>query len=401
MNSIVAVFVGLIACGPVRHSATKATSATTVGPNKVEKTVRYRPSPEPTAAHAELVLGALPNATWDSGLLSATQELVSLATSRTAIFSPDAVSTVTANAGFPGQPRFVRKLNGGAFPESLINQAAAVHGDIDVALVSRVYGDGAVMWVLAWAPHVAEIDPLLQHIALDDTLSVRVDFPSSQQSRLYVASPDGPVEEISLTSGVSRYVDLFHSPGEWRLEVVGQVNGNTKMAHLFSVFVDSEQSKPSMLPSGKPEVANPSTAEKWLYGAVNEVRKDHGLVPLKRFELFEPIAREHSALMASANKVAHKISNVAVGVEKRASEIAHPRAVFHENVVASLTAKDALDLIVDSPAHLKNLLCEKCTHVSIGASIEPVLNRIPRLFVTVEVVEMNEGEPRAIDHYNR
>ena len=54
-----------------------------------------------------------------------------------------------------------------------------------------------------------------------------------------------------------------------------------------------------------------------------------------------------------------------------------------------------------SPAHLKNLLCERCTHASIGASLEPVLDRIPRLFVTWELLEFPQGPPREIDDYNR
>ena len=37
----------------------------------------------------------------------------------------------------------------------------------------------------------------------------------------------------------------------------------------------------------------------------------------------------------------------------------------------------------------------------IGATLEPVLDRVPRLFVTWELLEFQQGPPREIDDYNR
>ena len=118
------------------------------------------------------------------------------------------------------------------------------------------------------------------------------------------------------------------------------------------------------------------------------------------FPLFEGLAREHSALMGHTGLVAHDLPGHGT-VSRRAAEFAHPRAEHHENVAAAPTAQDAMRLVELSPAHLKNLLCESCTHVAIGASLEPVLDRLPRLFVTWELLEFPIGPPREIEDYNR
>ena len=104
--------------------------------------------------------------------------------------------------------------------------------------------------------------------------------------------------------------------------------------------------------------------------------------------------------MGHTGIVAHSLPGYG-NVEKRAAAFAHPRAEHHQNVAGAPSAKDALAMVRLSPAHLKNLLCERCTHASIGASLEPVLDRIPRLFITWELLEFPQGPPREIDDYNR
>ena len=81
--------------------------------------------------------------------------------------------------------------------------------------------------------------------------------------------------------------------------------------------------------------------------------------------------------------------------------MAHPGARHHEDVAAAATADAALALVADSPGHLRNLLCEACTHASIGVALEPVLDRPPRLFVTWELLEFPQAPPQEIHHNNK
>jgi hypothetical protein len=351
---------------------------------------------------ARWVLDSVGDAQWDHALLGAVQNLVGAA-HPTGLLGPRATSVALSRSGYPGQARFSRLINDGERPAVLLLPAiqAAAQGKIDVAIGSRHYADGRVLWILGWAPHKAELEPIRRDIPLDGGIALRVDLVHRSEARLFVDRPHAGVEELAITSGVSRWVEGFHTPGEYRLEVVAARGGVSEVVLLFSLFVESEVPQMQRLP-GPPEAApDPAKAETRLYELVNQTRKAHGLAPVARFPLFEGLAREHAALMAHTGLVAHRLPGVTEGVEAKAAAFAHPRASHFENVAAAASAEDAHALIEDSPAHLANLLCASCSHVTIGAALEPVLDRVPRLFVTWELLEFPQGPSREIDHYNR
>jgi len=349
----------------------------------------------PPGPLGERLVSALPKATWDAGLACATEQLLMLSTGRASRIDPVSAAGASARCGFPGQARFARLLNGGAFPDELISRL--VSDPIDVALARRTYGDGVTLWIIGWGPHVADIDPLPRDLPLDGTLPVTISGVRPGELRLFHAPPHGPVEELGLTRDVVRWVDGFHTPGPHRLEVVleGQV------AHLFTVYVDGPPPPGTPLRSTSAAAPDPVAATETLYDALGVLRQEAGLPGVERFSLFEPVAREHAALMAASGVVAHRIPDVTNGVPTRAADLAHPRARHHENVAAAASAQEALFLVADSPGHLRNLLCDACTHAAIGVALEPVLERTPRLFVTWELLEFPQGPPRKIDHYNR
>lgn len=366
--------------------------------------VRFRPG-APTDEDGDWLLTSVPGGQWDRGLAAAAEALLSQATDRRAALDPASTQAATAAAGYPGQARFSRALTGGARPERLAEeiQGALAGGPVDLGLAVRRYGDGSALWVVAWAPRLVDLDPLPRDLPLDGTLALRVDLPEGARGRpvLYLAPPDGPVETLELTSGVSRWLDRFHSPGDYRLGVALERGDLLDVALVFSVFVDGAAPPPIRLKPPSERPADPVAAERWLYGALNALREAHGLKPVSRFELFEPLAREHSALMASQGRVAHVLPGSTEGVAERAAQLAHPRAEHHEAVAAAATAEDALALVRGSPAHLKQVLCEACTAASLGVALEPTLVHLPRLFFSMELLRFPNGEPAPIDHYNR
>lgn len=367
--------------------------------------VRYRPV-DPPDADASWLVSALPGATWDAGLAAAAGDLLAASADRTAALRPAATLLASARAGFPGQARYARSLTGGARPEHAIDEIATSAPDthaLDVGLAVRRYGDGVASWILAWAPYRVQMDPIPRDLPLDAPLNLRVDLPEGGRGTplLYLAPPDGPVERIALTSGVARYVDRFHAPGQYRLSVTLNRGDDLDVALLFSVFVDGPPPALERLgppPAGAPD---PVAAEGWLLSEVNEVRVSHGLRPVAHFSAFDELAREHAALMAGAGRVAHTLPGITEGVAARAAARFHPGAEHHEAVVAAADAEDALALLTGSPAHLAVLLCERCTQISVGAALEPVLDRPPRLFATLELLSFPNGPPAAVDHYNR
>ena len=199
---------------------------------------------------------------------------------------------------------------------------------------------------------------------------------------------------MRLTPGTTRWVDGFIEPGQYQMEIVARGERTTQVVLKWSVFVDSPLPEVPRLRRGSLENPNPAEATTALYQELNRIRSEAGLRPVERFYAFEPLAREHAALMASTGIVDHQIPGVTSGVAARAAERFHPGARTFENLAAAPNWQEALDMVQLSPGHLANLFCEECTHASIGVALEPITDRIPRLFVVWELLEFPEGPPQ-------
>jgi len=345
----------------------------------------------------------LSNATWDKGLSGAVDELLLEIRDPRAFLSHEAIRIALSRAGFPGQARFAKTVNNGTIPKDLLLQVIQDVGKekVDVALRSRRYGNGLTLWIIGWAPHLVEIDPLPRDIPLDGSFSIRIGAKKTQKAMLFIAPPDGEVEKTPILPQASRAVPSMHIPGEYRYEVVVESKKGPQVAVLFSVFADQPAPPVPALKRAPRTVPNPNTAEKFLYQEVNMLRRQRGLRPLKRYEEFESLAREHSSWMANTGIVAHQIPGVTKGVQSHAQRLFHPYANHYESIAAAQSAKEAFDIVISSPAHLQTFLCVDCTHMAIGATIEPVLDRVPRLFVTWEMLYFPLGPSLRKDRYGR
>lgn len=371
--------------------------------------VQLRPDPEPAGEDARWLLSRVPGATWDSGLARATNTLAMAAIDRGSRLTPRATAAALAEAGYPGPAIFLREYNGGARPAFLAEQLAQValsrSQPVDISLSRRDYGDDTTLWLAGIAHRPVSLDPIPRDLALDQPLPIRVNLPdgfASDELALFVAPPHAPVERHLLSDGVALWLDSFHVPGTYRLEVVSSTEDSAQVLLLWSHFVDRSPPELAPLPRAEASPPDPAAATESLYAALAELRAGAGLPPLARFAPFEPLAREHAALMATHNVVDHRIDGITPGVAVRARSQFHPKALHREDVAAAANWQEAMDLLTLSPGHLQNLLCTDCTHVAIGAALEPVTaDRTPRLFAVWELLEFPNGTPRPIDHFER
>lgn len=325
-----------------------------------------------------------PEARVDRGLQAAAQELASEATQPSARLAPGAVRVALGRAGYPGDAHFLQALGGESPPADLL--AAIPRGEpVDVGWAWRDVG-GARWWVLGWAPRRVTMDPIPRDQRLDGGFALRVD--GARAPRLLVGQPEGGVDELSLTSGLARWVSGFHVPGEYRIEVV---DGDA-VALLFSVYVDATPPVPSPLPGPAP-IADPRAAEAWLRTQLDDLRRRAGVPPVVTFEPFVPLSRSHATCLGEEGVAVHQ-SSKCPGVTDLASRTFYPRARHHEDIAAADTAAEAWERLLDSPAHRLNLLCRECTHVAIGADLE-VAER-PRVFVVWELLAFPDGPPEPI-----
>jgi hypothetical protein len=373
-------------------------------------TVRFRPLPDPVLEEANWLVERVPGATWDAGLASAARELARASANRNSRLTPAATWQALALAGYPGHARFARRINGGAWPDALAEELASAallrNQAVDVALVRRDYADGLTLWIGAIAHRPALLDPIPRDLVLDERVPVVVEvldkgggdpFSRVPDPILFVSRPSGDVSSHEIVSGHARYLDVFHEPGVYQLELVSRTSTDTQVVLNWSHFVDIEPPALAPVPGvSASEPQDPMEATDALYVELNKLRSKAGVQPLSRFEAFEPLAREHAALMAAHGTLGHRIPQVTEGVAARAARGFHPRALHREDLAAAPTWREALDITRLSPGHLANLLCEECTHASIGVALEPVTDRVPRLFVVWELLRFPEGPPQAI-----
>lgn len=350
-----------------------------VGPVEPERPAEVRLRPEEMP-------GLAANLHLDAGLRAAAEELVSDSTREDARLVPSAVRLALGRAGYPRDAHFLHARSADtAIPRSLLD-AIPASVPVELGWASRPARDGGYIWVVGWAPTAGTIDPLPRDVTLDRGLPLRVD--GIADARLFVGSPDGRAQELSITSGQTRWVDVFHVPGEYRLEVVD----GDRVAFLFSVYADASVGPALPLPGAAPSVAPVQQAAE-LAARVNALRAETGLRALTNFQLFEPITRAQAACLASVGEVGHKSARCP-GVPAMAEHDFHPRAKHHEDVVAADTAEEAWERLYDSPGHRMNLLCAACTHMVVGAAAEATVPA--RVFAVLEVMEFPEGAPAPI-----
>ncbi len=326
-----------------------------------------------------------PGALVDRGLRDAAERLAAAATSPEARLTQGAVRSALDLAGYPGAARFVKVVAGTDLPAGLLDNVP--RGEpIDVGWAWRDFGDGRRWWVLGWAPRRATLDPLPRDLAPGGGVGVRV--TGAPAARLFVASPRGVVTEYDLAAGSTRWVGGLDEPGEWRFEVVD----HDRVELVWTHFAASSPPVLTALPSER-GVESPMDVPPRLYDAVDALRAANGLGALARFPEFEPLVREQAACIAAGGEALHR-SDLCPGVAARAAQGWYPRGAFHEDVAVASGAAEAWAGLRASPGHLANLLCRDCTHLSIGAALEPAAD--PRLFIVFELMRFPEGEPEAI-----
>ena len=168
-------------------------------------TIGYRPV-DPPNADAKWMVEAVTGAQWDEALAGAAAELIATLRDPERMMSPRAMATATARSGFPGAARFAKTMTAGGHPGKMVNAilTTSLGMPVDVGLAKRRFADGQVLWVVAWAPHLADMDPIPRTVPLDSSVTLRIDQRSKGDARLFVAPPDGPVKELSISTGVAR-----------------------------------------------------------------------------------------------------------------------------------------------------------------------------------------------------
>jgi len=200
--------------------------------------------------------------------------------------------------------------------------------------------------------------------------------PGVSAPSLFMATPGGStIQSQPKTSG-----DLFWSqvylpdePGEYILEILVQEDG-AQVASLFPVYVGvTPPERPvTRLFAELPADASPLQLEQRMMEYLNQERTSRDIPVLKWDPVLARTARQHSASMASQQRMSH-VSTAPVPTQIRG---------FQENISLSTSLSSAHSNLMGSPSHRRNVLSRDHTRVGVGVVKVPMANGKHLLYVT-------------------
>jgi uncharacterized protein YkwD len=275
-------------------------------------------------------------------------------------------------------------------PESLAAAARFRGGThLGIGVVAR---DGVAWAVLLASERRAELDPFPRRVSPGDTAVLRGRLVALSSPRVYVATPSGTAREVAVheEGGAFSAEILFDQPGRWRLEVGGDGPRGPTVAAVLEV--ESGGGLPAAAPPDETDPSDPADVERRIRRAIDAVRAAQGLPPVRGSAPLDEQARRHSAAMLAAATVAHRLDGGGDLVSRLAAAGLAYRSA-RENVARGDGALDAHRAIVESPAHLANLLAPGASLLGLGIARGTLPGGQPVTYLTEILVEPRAGSP--------
>jgi hypothetical protein len=323
----------------------------------------------------------------DFRLQAAVEELVAAATRPEARLTPRAVRLALARAGVAANTSLFLDRDGAPLWSRVPRHVTGI------ATAERSFEAGNRLRVVAWTQSHRSLAELPLLLAPENRIWMQVGGQGAL--RLLVAGPwqeegdfldPGPVTERRIESGIQEMLPAFTTPGEYRLELVD----GERVELLWSVFVGMAVPPPVPLP-GPVVRGSTEEAEDWIFSALDRLRGRYGLPPLRRWPLLEPLLREQAGCLLDAGVVAHEAPGCP-SMGERSTEAFYPRPRLHEDLATGDTPEEAWEQLMSSPGHVQNLLCRRCTAVSLATVRAPQGHQL----LLIDLLEFPEGEPRKL-----
>lgn len=277
-----------------------------------------------------------------------------------------------------------------SLPEALAATAhfrGATHLGIGV-----VVRDDLAWAVLLASERRAELDPFPRQVAPGSRIVLRGRLIRLDGPRVWVATPSGAAFEVPVEADGRRFsapID-FPEAGRWRVEVGGTGARGASIAALLEV--DCGEGGPRATPDPDAVSAGAPGAEERLRAAANALRARHGLAPLQGSAALDTQARIHSEAMRAAATVAHRLEGGEDLVARLAAAGIRYRSA-RENVSRGDGPDDAHRAMVESPAHLANLLAPEVKLLGLGIARGTLPGGQPVAYLTEILVEPRDPIP--------
>ena len=295
---------------------------------------------------------------------------------------------VAAGVVDPAPAAVVLSARPAALPEAMASAArfrGATH--LGIGVVTR----GDLSWaVLLASERRAEIDPFPREVTPGSRVRLSGRLLHLDGPRVWVASPSGAAFEVPAESDGRRFAAsiLLSERGTWRVEVGGTGARGPSVAALLDVACGEGGARAS--PEADPDPSSPLDAEARIRADVNALRTRQGLPPLQGDAALDEQARRHSEAMLATGTVAHRLGGGGDLATRLAASGVRYRSA-RENVARGDGALDAHRAMVESPAHLANLLVPEVKLMGLGIARGALPGGQPVVYLTEILVEPRGG----------
>ncbi len=300
--------------------------------------------------------------------------------------SSAALRTALGEAGVvdPAPAAVVLSAQAPSLPEAMA-AAARFRGASHLG-IGVVVQDGLAWGVLLATERRAEVEPFPRRVAPGTRATLRGRLLRLDGARVWVSTPSGEAREIPVEVEGGRFSATvpFDVPGTWRVEVGGSGPRGPTVAALLEVACGDVV--PAVVPAGEPEPSDPEAAVARILGATNVLRALQGLPPLLGSAPLDAQARRHSAAMLAAGTLAHRIDGGEDLLARLAASGIRYRSA-RENVARGDGALDAHRAMVESPAHLANLLAPDVRLMGLGIARGALPGGQPVVYLTEILAE--------------
>lgn len=229
----------------------------------------------------------------------------------------------------------------------------------------------------------ARIEPVARRLALGTRAKLRARIEKGHKDiELVIADPRGEVTHAPLSRREGAWAGNVRCAraGRYRVELTGHgVHGIEVLAN-FPVYCAVPPPTSLRLFTRRGRLGSAEELEEQLVSLTNAFRRQAGVPMLKVRLALRDVARGHSRDMEAQDFVGH-VSPTKGGPADRVRRAKLPYLVVRENVARAYSAREALEQLAQSPAHLSNLLNTDTSELGIGVVIDR-RQSIPVLLIT-------------------
>jgi uncharacterized protein YkwD len=360
----------------------------------------YRTGEEVAAADRAIAAEAatrLPGLVFSSNLARAARELAGAWTGRDIGGAPHELVTFALHAGGCADPSAMAAMvattdtaSEPAWREfaATLRATGEPFTHVGVAAARDPTRPRYTRWVMLVADRRYELRPIPRAVAAD--ASVRLAFalaPGLRAPRVIATTPHGANLSFPVAAagdgGYAAVLELGHDPGEHAVEILASDAHGPQVVALFPVSVAAPPPRAwqGEAPPAEDAIRSAGAAEEYLCDLTDTQRRENGRTELAWDPRLAAVARCHAEDMRDHGFMGH-LSPTSGDVGDRLRRAGYPYAFAAENIARSTSLWEAVESLMRSPGHRRNLLATEPTHAGIGVAIADGADGRRTYFVT-------------------